>query len=106
METEALIVLSTFPSEEQARQIGAVLVERQAAACVNLISGLTSIYRWKGKLQQDTEVLAIIKTTRDALVRLEELIDELHPYEVPEFIALPVENGSLSYLNWLSTQVE
>lgn len=105
MKTEALIVLCTFPSDTEARQIGAALVEKQVAACVNLLPGVTSIYRWQGKINEDAEVLAVIKTTRSVYPKLESLIREWHPYEVPEVVALPVEEGSAAYLNWLTEQI-
>ena len=95
----AVVVLCTFPDIEQARQIGAALVERQVAACVNLLPGVESIYRWEGKIERAGEVLALIKTTRYAA--LETAIRELHPYEVPEILALPVMKGSPEYLDWL-----
>jgi periplasmic divalent cation tolerance protein len=95
----AVVVLCTFPDLDQARQIGAALVERQVAACVNLLPGVESIYRWEGKVERASEVLAVIKTTRYA--DLEAAIRELHPYEVPEIIALPVVAGLPEYLKWL-----
>ncbi|WP_367874925.1 divalent-cation tolerance protein CutA [Luteolibacter sp. Populi] len=95
----AVVILCTFPDIEQARQIGAALVERQVAACVNLLPGVESIYRWEGKVEQAGEILAFIKTTRYA--ELEAAIHELHPYEVPEILALSVINGSPEYLAWL-----
>ena len=96
---EPVVVLCTFPDLDQARQIGAALVERQVAACVNLLPGVESIYRWEGKIERAGEVLAVIKTTRYA--NLEAAIRELHPYEVPEIIALPVVTGLAEYLKWL-----
>ena len=95
----AVVVLCTFPDLDQARQIGAALVERQVAACVNLLPGVESIYRWEGKVERANEVLGLIKTTRYA--ELEAAIRELHPYEVPEILALPVGAGSESYIGWL-----
>lgn len=99
-----VIVLCTFPDIEQARQIGAALVERQVAACVNLLPGVESIYRWEGKVEQAAEVLGIIKTTRYA--ELEVAIRELHPYDVPEVLALPVAAGAENYLRWVSQSCE
>jgi periplasmic divalent cation tolerance protein len=96
----AIVVLCTFPDIEQARQIGAALVERQVAACVNLLPGVESIYRWEGKVEKAGEVLGIIKTTR--YDELEAAIQELHPYEVPEILALPVAGGASAYLKWLA----
>ncbi len=101
MSSEVLVVLCTCPDEEKARQIGAALVERQVAACVNVIPGLRSIYRWQGEVHDEAEVLAVIKTTREAYPRLEQALLELHPYEVPEVLALPVAAGSAAYLDWL-----
>ncbi|MCW1914357.1 divalent-cation tolerance protein CutA [Luteolibacter sp. GHJ8] len=95
----AMVVLCTFPDIEQARQIGAALVERQVAACVNLLPGVESIYRWEGKVEQASEVMGIIKTT--CYPELEAAIRELHPYEVPEILALPIAAGSTGYLEWL-----
>ncbi|RYD63478.1 MAG: divalent-cation tolerance protein CutA [Verrucomicrobiaceae bacterium] len=96
----AVVVLCTFPDIDQARQIGAALVERQVAACINLLPGVESIYRWEGKVERAGEVLALIKTTRYA--DLEAAIRELHPYDVPEIIALPVVTGLQAYLQWLA----
>jgi uncharacterized protein involved in tolerance to divalent cations len=104
MKTEALVVLCTFPNETEARQIGAVLVEKQVAACVNLMPGVTSIYQWEGRIHEDAEILTVIKTTRAAYPRLEAMILDLHSYEVPEVIALSVEAGSEKYLAWLGGQ--
>lgn len=96
----AVVVLCTFPDIEQARQIGAALVETQVAACVNILPGVESIYRWEGKVERAGEVLALIKTTRYA--DLETAIKKLHPYEVPEILALPVATGFPAYLNWMA----
>jgi periplasmic divalent cation tolerance protein len=97
---EPVVVLCTFPDLDQARQIGAALVERQVAACVNLLPGVESIYRWQGKVEQAGEVLALIKTTR--YPDLEAAIKELHPYDVPEILALPVAAGLPAYLAWMA----
>lgn len=94
------VVFCTFPDPEKARQIGAALVERQVAACVNLLAGVESIYRWQGKMEETQEVLAVIKTSRYAA--LEAAIRELHPYEVPEILAVPVEAGLPAYLSWVT----
>jgi periplasmic divalent cation tolerance protein len=96
---DVMVVLCTFPDIEQARQIGAALVERQVAACVNLLPGVESIYRWEGKVEKAGEVLAFIKTTR--YPELEAAIRELHPYEVPEILALETE-GLPAYLQWVA----
>lgn len=96
---EPVVVLCTFPDLDQARQIGAALIETQVAACVNLLPGVESIYRWEGKVERAGEVLALIKTTR--YPDLEAKLRELHPYEVPEILALPVAAGLPDYLGWL-----
>ena len=96
---DVMIVLCTFPDIEQARQIGAALVERQVAACVNLLPGVESIYRWEGEVERAGEVMGIIKTTR--YEDLEAAIRELHPYEVPEIVSLTVGAGSADYLKWV-----
>lgn len=105
MKNEVLLVFCTFPNEKEARQIGAALVEKQVAACVNVIPGVTSIYRWEGKVHEDSEVLGVIKTTREAYDRVEATIVELHPYDLPEVVALSVEAGSAAYLKWVGEQV-
>ena len=102
---EPLLVLSTFPNSDTARQIATALVEAQLAACVNLCPAVQSIYRWQGQVESAEEVLAIIKTTRSAYAALEERLKALHPYDVPEIIALPVERGLASYMKWVSESV-
>ena len=98
---DVLVVLCTFPDLAKARQIGTALVEKQLAACVNLAPGLESIYRWKGEVNRDAEVLGIIKTTKAKLPFLTETLVDLHPYEVPEVLALPVADGNEAYLDWV-----
>lgn len=98
------MVLCTFPDEARARQIGALLVEKQAAACVNVVPGLRSIYRWEGGVHDDAETLGVIKTTRDAYPRMEALLLEAHPYDTPEVLALPVAAGAEAYLRWVGEQ--
>ena len=95
----ALVVLCTFPNLDQARQIGAALVERQVAACINLIPKVESIFRWEGEVQEAQEVLGLIKTTHYA--ELETMLRELHPYDVPEIIALPITAGLPDFLKWM-----
>lgn len=100
-----ILVVTTFPNSDVARQIGTQLVESQLAACVNTIPGVTSIYRWKGKVENESEVIGLIKTTRDQLVHLETWLQENHPYDEPEMIAVEVEAGSTGYLDWVREQV-
>ncbi len=102
--TEALVVLCAFPNEEKARQIGTHLVERQYAACINILPGVESIYRWEGKLCRENEVMVVIKTTRQIFPVMSRELAALHPYDEPEIIAMPVVDGSAGYLNWLSDQ--
>jgi periplasmic divalent cation tolerance protein len=96
------IVLNTCPNQEVARAIAAALVERHLAACVNIVPGIESYYRWQGKFSQDQELLLIIKTTAEAFPAISECIQSLHPYELPEIIAVPIETGLPQYLSWLS----
>ncbi|MGC4015057.1 MAG: divalent-cation tolerance protein CutA [Luteolibacter sp.] len=98
---ELRIVLCTFPDQEQARQIGTALVEKQLAACVNLLPGVESIYRWQGAVEISAEVLAIFKTTRAALPAFEEELVALHPYEVPELLALEPAAAAAAYTAWV-----
>ncbi len=97
-----MVVMCTFPDEEKARQIGTVLVERQYAACVNLLPSVESIYQWQDKLCQEHETLLLIKTTRQAFPVMSRELAALHPYDEPEIIALPVADGSAGYLDWLT----
>lgn len=101
----ALVVLCTVPSAEVGTTLGKALVERRLAACVNLLGPIRSFYRWEGAVHDDPEHQLVIKTTRDRFDDLRDAIGELHPYDVPEILALPVVAGSPSYLEWLSQQV-
>ena len=98
---EVRIVLCTFPAAAEARQIGTVLVEMQLAACVNLIPAVESIYRWEGRLETATEVLALIKTSAAAWPALQRTLTELHPYAVPEIVALEPAAVAGAYQAWL-----
>ena len=99
------LVYVTFPDREIARQIGSEMVTRQLAACVNLCPAVTSIYRWKGAVESAEEVLAVFKTDRACYPALEQAIEGLHPYEVPEIVAVELVEGSARYLEWLSGQL-
>ncbi len=98
----ARIVLTTAASPEEADHIGRTLVEEALAACATLIPGVRSIYRWQGQLETATETLLLLKTGPDQLPALEARLRELHSYETPEFLVLPVEYGSQAYLEWLT----
>jgi periplasmic divalent cation tolerance protein len=103
--SDVLVILCTFPNSEQARQIGTVLVEAQLAACVNLVPAVESIYRWQGKVESAGEVLAIFKMTAAAFPAFQEKLAELHPYDVPEIIALSPEKISEPYRTWVCGEV-
>ncbi len=99
-----LLVLTTAPDRASAERIGHALVSERLAACVNVIPGLTSLYRWKGKIEQDRELLCLIKTRKPLLSKLVQRLTALHPYDVPEVIALPIAAGSRPYMDWLLEQ--
>jgi len=99
------MIVCTFPEIEVARQIGTALVERQLAACVNLVSAVESIYRWQGETEVAAEVLAIFKTTRAVFPALQQALLELHPYQVPEIIALAPDQIGESYRAWVLNNV-
>ena len=100
----ARVVLITAPDLETARKLARELVEARAAACANIVPGLTSIYRWQGAVQEDAEALLVLKTTRARFEALRDRILALHPYQVPEVLALPVEAGSARYLGWIADE--
>ncbi len=104
--SEPIVVLITCGSEEEALRIARSLVEECLAACVNLISPVRSIYRWEGKIWDEKEWLLIIKTQRIRFDELEKKVKSLHSYSVPEIIALPIIEGSSSYLDWLAEMTE
>jgi periplasmic divalent cation tolerance protein len=95
------IVMCAFPNVEQARQIGTVLVETQLAACVNLIPGIRSIYRWEAKVEEQEEVLALFKTTMARYSELQQMVIEMHPYKIPELVVLDLAAGLPAYLQWV-----
>jgi len=99
--TDKRIVLSTAGSEEEARKIAHYLVERQLAACVNMVPRMESIYRWQGRVESSEEWLMLIKTSADQFPAVRDAIRELHSYELPECIAVAIEDGSAEYLDWL-----
>ncbi len=102
--TEAIVVLVTAPTPDRAAEIARALVDERLAACGNVVPGLRSIYRWEGKVQEDEEALLLLKTTRGRFEALRERVVALHPYDVPEVIALPVEAGSAPYLAWIASE--
>ena len=105
MATDVYVVLCTLPPGDAAAGIARALVEEGLAACVNIVPQLRSIYVWDGALQDDEEQLAILKTTVDRFEELRARLLQLHPYSVPELLALPVDDGNLPYLGWLRDSV-
>ncbi len=105
MTTLYIIVLITVPSEAVGRQLADALLEEKLAACVNIIPAVHSLYTWKGEIQNDQEVLLMVKSREDLFEdHLVPAVKALHPYEVPEIIALPIIMGSKSYLNWVGEE--
>lgn len=103
--TDACTVLTTCGSEETALTIASALVDQGYAACVNILPGVKSYYYFKGETHLDEEVMLIIKTLRELTPRVEEVITDLHTYEVPEILVLPVSDGSEPFLEWIRTSV-
>jgi len=103
--TDKLLVLTTAGSEAEARKIAQALVERRLAACVNIIPRIQSVYRWEGKVEQAEEFLLLIKTVKAREAEVRAAICELHAYDLPECIAIPIESGSTDYLKWLTDSV-
>lgn len=100
-----LLALTTLGSEEDASKLARALVERRVAACVNVSGPVRSFYPWKGNLEDDREYLLLMKTRTDRFPELEAALGELHPYEVPELVAVPIERGSAAYLGWIDENV-
>ena len=100
--TDKIVVLVTTNGVRQAKKIARVLVEEKLAACANLITTVRSIYRWEGKVTEESECLMIIKTTRARFEEVRACVERLHSYSVPEVIALPIIDGSSNYLNWVA----
>ncbi|MEO8840295.1 MAG: divalent-cation tolerance protein CutA [Kofleriaceae bacterium] len=100
-----VVVLSTFPSQDVAASVARTLVEERLAACVNIVPAVRSIYRWESAIHDEPEALAIIKTTSERVAAMRERLVELHPYDVPEAIELPVAGGHAPYLAWVTGEV-
>jgi len=99
--TEPLLVLTTIGNIEQARRIARDMVDARLAACVSCVPGVVSFYRWSGRAEEDGEILLLIKSTRERLEELKAHLLRIHPYEVPEFLVLPLSDGGEPYLRWL-----
>ena len=104
--TEIVIVLTTVADNDGAEHLARRLVEERLAACVNLHAPMASFYRWQGRVERDPERQLVIKTTRARVAALEARLKELHTYELPEFLVLPVEVGSAAYVSWVGEQVD
>jgi periplasmic divalent cation tolerance protein len=103
--TDKRIVLSTAGSEDEARKLARHLVEQRLAACVNIVPRIESIYRWQGKVESSQEWLLLIKTSAEKFPAVRDAIRELHSYDLPECVALTIEDGSPDYLQWLADAV-
>ena len=104
--TDKLLVVVTCSSTSEARRIARAVVEQRYAACVNILPGtVTSIYRWKGKVESARERLLLIKTSSKHLAKLQATVEKLHSYDVPEFIAMPIVEGSSAYLSWIEESI-
>jgi periplasmic divalent cation tolerance protein len=100
-EPEVRVAFITAPDQEAAAGIARALVEEHLAACVNLLPGIRSVYRWEGAIEEDAEVLLVVKTRADRAAALVDRVVELHPYDVPEVVMLPAVGGSPTYLEWV-----
>ncbi len=99
--TNAVVVLVTTPSPGKAAEIARVLVEERLCACGNVVPGVRSIYRWEGAVHDDAEALLVLKTERRLVPALKDRLPRIHPYQVPELLVLPVEDGLAAYLEWI-----
>ena len=98
---KTLLVLCTCPDRDVALELSGPLIEQGLAACVNILAGVTSVYRWEGRVAQEAECLLLIKTTEARYPALEQALRTRHPYELPEIIAVPIEQGLAEYLQWV-----
>ena len=104
--TDKRIVLTAAASEEEAHKIAHALVDRQLAACVNIVPQIESVYRWQGKVESEREWLLLIKTTAEKFSAVRDAIRELHSYDLPECIAIAIDDGSAAYLQWIADSVK
>ena len=100
-DTPHVLILTTLPADADAAAFAQALVESRLAACVNLLPVMESVYRWEGRVQRDSERQLILKTSRERVATLWQRVRELHPYDVPEFIVLPIVDGHDAYLRWI-----
>jgi len=104
--TDVRVVLLTTPDAAAAENLARALVDEHLAACVNVVPGIRSFYRWEGRVQDDAEFLLVVKTRAERLGALAARVDELHPYDLPEVLELPVSGGSGAYLDWVLTETQ
>jgi periplasmic divalent cation tolerance protein len=105
-EDRPVLIYTTFPSLEDAKRVGAALVEARLAACVNMFPGMISIYEWKGALEESSEVAMIVKTRASLVETVLAEAKRLHPYELPALLVLKTEGGSAEYCSWIKSQTE
>ncbi len=105
MKGDFSLIFVTFPSKEKALEVSKILLKEKLIACATLLSNCNSIYIWKGAVEEAEEILCIIKTKKEKYEKIEKLIRENHPYEVPEIIMVSVEEGFEEYLNWISSSI-
>lgn len=98
---DTVLILTTFPATGDVAAVARALVDERLAACVNLLAPMQSVYRWEGQVQEEAERQVLIKTTRRRIEALRDRLQALHPYEVPEFIVLPISEGGEAYLRWI-----
>jgi len=103
--TDKIMVFSTCASEQDAEKLARELVESRVAACVNIVAGVRSVYRWQGTVESAGEWLLVIKSSRERFAELRATLERVHSYEVPEVLAVPVVDGAANYLNWLEGQL-
>ena len=106
MQSTKLLVLTNVPDRAVAEKLADMLIEKQFAACVNILAPCRSVYRWKGALQHDEEHPMLIKTTQERYAALEQALRAAHPYELPEIIAVPIERGLPAYLDWVAAETK
>ena len=104
--SQAIVVFSTCASREEAERIARAIVGERLAACVQLLPAIQSIYRWQGEIEQSDEILMLFKTTSERFPALQRRVEELHSYQTPEIIAVPVTEGAEKYLTWLRDAVD
>src|ERR1039458_4291618 len=103
--TDKIVVFSACANQEDAEKLARLLVEQRLAACVNVVPGIRSYYRWKGAVEAGSECLLIVKSSRDLFAALAAALEKAHSYEVPEAIAIPIVDGAANYLNWLDANL-